>query len=391
MNISIFEVIYRVSIFTSLLCNETLFLERYVPGRVEYYILMVPILWGLFDGFYSRHSKIYIKDCIFVIPFMGAILWSIIQYCFIASNDMMMNSIIYWLIPIILAFLGYIRLGKNVIKITMQTIIANYIVVILYSIYKNGLRDFTFEKIFGDNFGSSLEVHTIGLSVGLYVIYCVILREKQYLILSIICMVLCGKRIAIAAVVVSLIVYFIQKRFKLLKALNITIFSILIVVIAYVYIYMIKNNIFENILMDFSINSMSRDVAWGYLSQWYIFSPTFLGLGLGGTMNLLRNGVFANGILVQIQDAHNDILKLYIDLGFIPFIIFLLFLSCVPVLYYLSNKMYKSSIIYLSILTYVIIEMFTDNVIRYSIFLIIFCLICIDNVQSKKHKQFDNL
>ena len=89
-------------------------------------------------------------------------------------------------------------------------------------------------------------------------------------------------------------------------------------------------------------------------------------------MYYLKNldGVYINGFLNKVGDVHNDILKSYIDMGFFMFLYFIYYFIVSNYFYFYSKGCIKTSILYLILISYTVVLMLFDNIIRYDLYLI---------------------
>lgn len=160
--------------------------------------------------------------------------------------------------------------------------------------------------------------------------------------------------IAVCLVFIFLIFNFIFKKTKL-KAKT-CIIAFLLIAISFGYIYCIKDNIITEFLFKNHILDMGRTNAWNRMSNYYSLSIFYFGQGIG----FCSDKVIALGYN-RMRLLHNDILKFYIELGFIWFIIYLL--SYFKPLKYVKNE--KDWTLFVSVLLAMIFIFFTDNISIY--------------------------
>ena len=87
------------------------------------------------------------------------------------------------------------------------------------------------------------------------------------------------------------------------------------------FIAIIKNDFIYELCYVYDIDLMFRDKLWPAFSNYYDFSINFYGQGWDFITKFLQENnqrIFGN----NIGGLHNDILKIYIDFGFIGSIIY---------------------------------------------------------------------
>lgn len=103
---------------------------------------------------------------------------------------------------------------------------------------------------------------------------------------------------------------------------------------------------------------MGRVKMWEYISNYMSFTPYYFGKGYGFTLRKLSENYFEYVL-------HSDILRFYVELGFIPFVIWE-YLN----LFYIKNKIKKmfskkEATFSFLIISYLFILHFTDNTTNY--------------------------
>lgn len=131
--------------------------------------------------------------------------------------------------------------------------------------------------------------------------------------------------------------------------------------------------VFEEIAKILSIQLNGRDRILNRLKDYYVFSPFYIGKGNGFVHRFLIDYA-QNSSSAHATTLHNDILRYYIDLGFIPSILFFLNLS-----YWNVNRLRKkfsvnSAYHYILLSILAVICWTTDNLTTYPNFLLIYNL-----------------
>lgn len=132
--------------------------------------------------------------------------------------------------------------------------------------------------------------------------------------------ILGSKRIAVLAVLATLLVHVLMKKISTIKGKIKfeNMISWLIVILGIVFIYAAFNMEFINSLINkFSINVMARNYFWEGVLNKCSFSPIFFGYGRGSVKAMMYS------MFPPYMNVHCDYIKMYAEIGFVPFIIWL--------------------------------------------------------------------
>lgn len=399
--IKLFSILYAFGLFFMLMLNETAFLSDAFSGWFFYFVQVGIICIGVIDIVLTAkkiRKDVAVQYFHFISAYLLMTLWSILIVLFTHSTslEIVVTTGLYWIIPIFLSFILYIELKSKAVDLIYKVILLNYTCVIIRTAQVNGIGYFFNIDNYINNYGSMLEVHSVGLSIGLFLIYYYFLYNKYNKKLNwtfwvgIIYMLMCGKRIAlIAFIIIVLVCRFVNSNKILLEKKRIRLYSIVLIIIAFLYLIMVKSGAFQAICIALNINPMSRFTTWDLLANQYSLSLLYLGKGIGFSMNYLNNYIISGGSNYwQIAgDVHNDILKTYIDIGCIPFIAYILWFIIGNINFYIKRNQIQTAYMLFLLTFYSVILMFTDNVMRYSLFLMaLFLIPVVINDIEKRHK-----
>lgn len=187
-------------------------------------------------------------------------------------------------------------------------------------------------------------------------------RKTLYrLILSAVFSFMAFKRIAIGAGIVMFLVTMLYRFYN--KGL-IRLSGIVAITVLLGYIYLIHSGLIYQLAYQYDINLMFRDRLWPAFDNQYSMDWDFIGKGYGFTSKYLHmNNVRMYG--VAIGGVHNDILKTYIDLGFMPTIFYFLFFIVYVPIRFLRTMNKDVSFMFWSIQLYLTIIYLTDNAMIY--------------------------
>ena len=273
-----------------------------------------------------------------------------IYFCYKAINYFGIKIIDYLFIALCIAY-GY-NFIHAIIIYGIGPIISS-----MFSIFSFGFAEA------GNETDKILEInHDILLIMPLFVIFYFI-KDKNYkinnwkLMISLIISLLAYKRIAIGAMIIIAILYLLKSLYK--KKLIFLYGGILITLLLF-YVYLIYSGFLYLIMEKYDINLMTRDRFWNFIDNTYHFGISFIGDGWGFVSKYIHLyserslGYFVGGI-------HNDILKFYIDLGFIGFILYMAYFIIYIPIYLFNNYGKLVSFMFFLCQIYLIVLYTTDN------------------------------
>ena len=136
------------------------------------------------------------------------------------------------------------------------------------------------------------------------------------------------------------------------------------VVLFWVYLIMVHYGYVSLILNKLGINMMGRDYIWGLAKQYYTFSPTFIGLGFEA-VDAMVTQFYQQGLIDVAYPLHNDILKVFVELGFPGLCFWCAFLYIVLPVYWTKKYGMEAGILYFAILNPLSMTYLTDNTAFY--------------------------
>lgn len=310
--------------------------------------------------------------------------------------------VVYSLLAVIQAYIVYEYFGEKSIIYTFTAIVLSYLTSVIVAFKNGGINEFI-KMVTDSNFhGSVLEMHEVAPIISLflfYFLYLLYFKEGKRrtllrnIFICIMILILSMKRILLIACILTMFIFlFLRKKEK--RFLHcFAIMSVTIIFISYIYVYAIESGIMYIILDKYNINSMARVELWSGIKSQYKFSPLYLGRGLGYSSIWMDNNWQNLNIqgLNQTTGLHNDILKFYIDFGFIGTLIYFF-----NFLYLNTKRIYKkinhnAASIYFTLISLQIFIWFTDVVSLYHnfqwiFFLIIFSLLSLNKKYSVLNK-----
>lgn len=291
-----------------------------------------------------------------------------------ASAQMMTVKILmYTLVPLLLTFSMYTFYGEDMDRIVNVQFVG---CVLAYALFDapTFIKIFRWESVFAFSFG-------------IFALYYAYKKNWKVFIAAILFMLFAEKRIAIVAMAAALLVMGLMWVFRQSKKLAFIIWG-LVSAVAYAYIYLIYSGTLDALCWGANINTNGRVEMYSRMAQEAEFSLGYLGKGLGVVEQLLEHW----NIMTYVN-LHNDLLKFYVELGFLGFFIYLLSYG---IMFYLVEKKFdESKMSFLLILSvYTMVMFMTDNVSIYMLYLVplystFFAVLASKGTSSEKRELYD--
>ena len=385
-----------------------IFTLNYVDYSPSYSLQIILGLVIVFISFimvkYNKNNKKLVKDIfkIFLIPALLIHLYTIIGMILGFMDSTYFSTNLSKYIPILVSMSLILTCGKDAFKICVNSFFLSWTLSVVLALIFRGIGILPFAimsgyfGVFDPILGVSknyFEIHDIVLSVGLLIIYFYFINDKLYkkdfatLLFYLLIMFLGIKRIALLGVFVVL--FFIKltknKKFKYKKTF-LNCISALLIAFSFLYLYIIfKLGILEDISNKFDINLMGRNYYYNTIVKYGKFSGSYLGIGRNAVTKVLASKYS----YLKVTGVHNDILKMYIENGFIVFSLWLIyFVYILPKHFY---KKYGAKVAYLSmaLTIYSVIVFTTDNVENYFIFQLFNIIIIYDYIMKNNLNKIE--
>lgn len=208
------------------------------------------------------------------------------------------------------------------------------------------------------NVGYSLEVSDATFAYGFYFLYYLLFvpkskRKYKRIFLSLFGIYVGLKRIEIFAILIAICYYYmLEKQKKKTKQLQYLFFGIFLL-ISFVYLALIKYH-----TEIFAILDTHRVALYSQLRNMYELSPAYVGAGYG----YVNKWLSVEGAKLWILTvSHSDIVRIYIELGFVGFILWIYYYSNILPNYFAKNDGICSSKIVHCFAMYLLITYLIDN------------------------------
>ncbi len=283
-------------------------------------------------------------------------------------------------LAMILAMAGILyTFGRRGLWLNLAAMLGANFITVAQVIRENGLSVYLQELralvvTFANETGpviQQMEIHELTFALGVYLVFYAInwkecRRDRAAMLLlgpALFCFLSGFKRIGAvavaAAVLVSLLLRVLTRRssgaFWLLAA------SFLVIGIAFLYICLVERGIFDYLSQRFGLNTMGRKELSEFIDQYYWIGPDFFGNGAGFVTRLFSDLPAE----YTIRALHNDILMIYIDVGFWGFWGWMLCYFPLRVWNIYRRKGLKDGVLCLSLQVYVLVTAMTDNTLYY--------------------------
>ena len=224
-----------------------------------------------------------------------------------------------------------------------------------------------------EGFVRALEIHDITFLFGQFFVYYMMFAPKGQkserrirrcgIILSLFFILLGLKRgVLPAVIIVCIYVKFLRlfkKPEKLIMATGIS-----IALFFYFYLYLTRSGLLVEFLESHGVDMMGRDVLWSLPNQYYELSPFWKGLGFESVTELV-NQWYQDGLINRAYPLHNDILKIFIELGALGFTLWAVIHYVMFPAYWMKRHDTQTGMLYMAILLYMTATYLTDNTAFY--------------------------
>lgn len=287
---------------------------------------------------------------------------------------------IHYCAAFLIAYYSVRWFGKDTVRLIVISGLISYATVFIQYIQRAGLKGLIFFQHVVNGVG--LEVHDLTYCMGLFFIYYLLSDEysKSYKIKALIpisiAIIYGNKRSLFLGLAISILIYVLLNRFESQSLQLLWIVFGIYIVGAFIFLWLVKSGVFATILTYFNIPDMARLRIWNYFSDSYTLTPGYWGRGIAYTDNrmVLRETMQSLDITNKIP-IHNDILRIYIGWGFIPFLYYLVNFFLLQIRWFRKQGDNNNGWQYFAIASCVYFINFFDNMITSVSFNICFFVI----------------
>ena len=348
---------------------------RYLIGMV---LIGIAILYCL-----VRPEPLFLKEIakdgmVVFLPYLVLLFFSMMIWVARFSSLSIISrggfSVVYQAIGLGVALSYIVVFKEKAVYIQLASmIVAELIFIIISSVMELGIGGFI--RAYIDlimSFGSSkaegfstVELNEICYAFGLYLVFLLIkkgpIKHRLFLVMMTLFLSSVGlKRIVIAALAASLfLTIFCRLMPGQMSARTVNIFKVILMLFSWAYVVSVKTGLFNDLAAYFDIDTMGRVDINEFIDSYYKISPLFGGYGLGYIVRLLQSGAFrANRWL---EALHNDLLRIYIEVGFWGFFAWVYSFWGYRLSYFTKNRSKETLLIAFACILYCFITYLTDN------------------------------
>ena len=222
---------------------------------------------------------------------------------------------------------------------------------------------------FGENTGSmmkAVEIHDLTFAFGEYLLFALIDRNvkgrKWIFCLSLLFSVTGLKRIAVIGIILGVVIYWLLKRLpeKAAKTAGLII-CIVVIVFTLVWITVIHAGFLDILETKFHVDTKGRNLIFRQLNKLFTVSPFFLGKGIGWSKHMWDT---LTGRHVINDAIHNEYVRMYIENGFIGYLIWI-FTNTVMRFLHFDRQSHETGRLFIALMLYLYATYATDNTYLY--------------------------
>ena len=355
-----------------------------LPKAIVLGAIVCAFMYFLVSADFGKLRKAMSFFPIFLIPIAVYIVISmyiwITDFSQVASISRAWEKILFQTITIIYAVFMCYLLEERAINYLFFSMCAVNTAIMLLEMPKYGIAESISSVVtcivtFGEaeGFVRALEIHDITFLFGQFFIYYMMFAPKGRkserrirrcgIILSLFFILLGLKRGVLPAVIIVCIYVKFLRLFKKPEKLIIAT-GISITLFFYFYLYLTRSGLLVEFLESHGVDMMGRDVLWSLPNQYYELSPFWKGLGFESVTELV-NQWYQDGLINRAYPLHNDILKIFIELGALGFTLWAVIHYVMFPAYWMKRHDTQTGMLYMAILLYMTATYLTDNTAFY--------------------------
>lgn len=355
-----------------------------LPKAISLGVIGLAVLYALFYPDEKRLRELWKPTLLYMSLMVALFFWSMViwikSFATVSSMIRSCSKLVFQSIAILTAVaLVYLFREKAIELFTISICIANTAIMLLsipgYGLAASLQSLITCLVTFGDadGYALQLEIHDLTFVFGQMVLYYAVfaphstLQEKRkrrrYLLLCCWFFLVGMKRIAIPAVVLFILIALLLRKRKVPNWFYPAVGGCYILFFL-AFLYCVRNGIITALLLRFGIDMMGRDYLWSMANPYYEFSITYLGHGFEYVDTIIAQWYNA-GLLNQAIPFHNDILKVFVEVGFPGFLLWSGIQYVLTPLFWQRYADQQTALLYMCELGYMTVTYLTDNTAFY--------------------------
>lgn len=355
-----------------------------LPKAVALGVIGLAVLYALFYPDEKRFRELWKPTLLYMSLMVALFFWSIViwieSFAAVSSMIRSCSKLVFQSIAILTAIaLVYLFREKAIELFTISICITNGVIMLLY-IPEFGVGAsiqslITCLVTFGDAVGYAreLEIHDLTFVFGQMVLYYAVFaprttpqeKRKRWLYLLLCCwFFLVGmKRSAIPAVLLFILIGLLLRKRKVPSWLYPTV-GVCCILFFLAFLYGVRNGIVSRLLNSVGVDMMGRDYLWSMANPYYEFSITYLGHGFEYVDTIIGQWYNA-GLINHAYPFHNDILKVFVELGFPGLLLWSGIQYVLTPLFWQHYADQETALLYMCELGYMTVTYLTDNTAFY--------------------------
>lgn len=335
------------------------------------------------SGNLSRVKKAGSFVGVYAFVLIGIIVWSIFLWIVnLETIDFILRGatkFMYQFLVLMIIFCGVYMFGERAIQATFYGLVAANAAMVILNLGIYGVSD-SIASVMAmfqgaeaqEGFARAMEIHDITFAYGFFIIYFLLFAKhtKERLIdllIALFFFLLGWKRIALAALPIVLALAMLMGRMRpKTRGRFMTFIAWSFVILSFAYVVITKTGMFNTITENLSINTMGRDNVYNYIGKYYDISLGYIGYGFEYTTVLLQRIMIANPeAKIGVVALHNNILTVYIELGFAGFWAWVIYTWVFQLRWMNSHWGEKVAMLFFFCEMYIFITYMTDNTLYY--------------------------
>lgn len=296
-------------------------------------VVGVILISSILDGWRLRfQTDKYFQFSIrhFIVPAVLILIYSfLVQLIRGLTFDYLKNTLtteVRYLLYYLLGIVAVRAFGRKTVEYLMLMAVAAYVPAFMEHFQQYGLVGGITVMLNPEIFHiqTPLEIHTMTYIFGfmaLYYAYRWLVEKnsgsKWLFFLSVFLTVIGTKRIILAALVASVLMMLVLSRISPGQRYSLMrIGCVILIASSFLFLYLVHSGILERMTAVLGVESSSRFVLWNLLQDKYDMSPLFMGYGISYGARIMHY-VWRAANLSNAVALHNDVLRIYLGLGFI--------------------------------------------------------------------------
>ena len=358
-----------------------------LPKAISFGVLGIAIVYIFWSGNFSRLKELSRFGMMYASIILGIIFCSIfiwiLDFQTISYIMKGVSKISYQLLNIAIVIAAGYMFQEKAAKYTFFGIAAANFVIILLGAATTGIggaiQDMianivsfgASDVILNSTFIRAIEIHDITFVMGVFFIYFLFFCPNErfryvYAAVALFLFFAGLKRIAFLSMLLGILfaVFCLALGAKG-KRRTLMITAVSIVIFCYIYIIIIQKGIFSQFCIEHEIELNGREKIYDYISRFFEVSPSYRGKGYEFCVQLLKSMKDTKDQVLDITAVHNDILKMYVEMGFWGFLLWILGYYVFQTHWFITRCGEKVAVCFMAINIYMLVTYMTDNTMFY--------------------------